>query len=215
MENTWVRTSSVQETRPRVATLLEGPCGHPAPIPEGPERNRRGGAWGGRLRQPSEMASPQSTWGGRTEPGAPSVGLKAPLPLLQGPCPPWLMWWGWGAPGWWGRTGANGLLQPPMGLSRWYLRPGTLFPSYSRKSEESTMQETLDLKEQTKNSIRQQRPRLGAAMRKSRGPSHTAGWDTNAYTHLSVTCWVRPAQAEEVRAHPQPSSPPPWHRDTT
>lgn len=47
------------------------------------------------------------------------------------------------------------------------------------------MQETLDLKEQTKNSIRQQPPyQKRAAMRKSRGPSHTAGWDTNAYTHL-------------------------------
>lgn len=161
MENTWVRTSSVQETRPRVATLLEGPCGHPAPIPEGPREEQKGGAWG------RQAAGSLQKWhlpkealgGGRTEPGAPSVGLKAPLPLLQGPCPPWPHVVGVGSSWLVGTNGgANGLLQPPMGLSRWYLRQAPCLYSYSRKSEESTMQETLDLKEQTKNSIRQQRP---------------------------------------------------------
>lgn len=31
----------------------------------------------------------QKHLGRQDRPGAPSVGLKAPLPLLQGPCPPW------------------------------------------------------------------------------------------------------------------------------
>ena len=65
VENTWVRTSSIEETCPRAATLLEGPRGRPRPhpgrTPQGTEGWHKGTAG---CRQSSEMASPQrSTWG--------------------------------------------------------------------------------------------------------------------------------------------------------
>ena len=47
MENTWVRTSSVQETCPRVATL--DPTGTPPLSRKDPERNRRVAHGDGRL----------------------------------------------------------------------------------------------------------------------------------------------------------------------
>lgn len=64
MENTWVRTSSVQETRPRVATLLEGTLRSTPPPSRKDRRNRRVGYMGtAGCRQPSEMASPKKHLG--------------------------------------------------------------------------------------------------------------------------------------------------------